>query len=59
MVHQHLRAAGQHIYKRFADEPEKINIPAWAPAVALADFIIFLPVILLVREPAIAPTKHL
>lgn len=51
MVHQHLRAAGQHIYRRFADEPEKFTLPKWAPAVILADAVLFLPLFLVVRNP--------
>jgi len=58
MVHQHLRAAGQHIYRRFADEPEKFTLPKWAPAVLLADLVIFLPLLLVVREPPATPAKH-
>jgi len=58
MVHQHLAAAGQHIYKRFADEPEKYKLPSWTPAVALADLIVFLPLLALVGYTlgAIFPT---
>lgn len=58
MVHQHLRAAGQHIYKRFADEPEKYKLPSWTPAVALADLLVFLPILVLVGYTlgAIFPT---
>lgn len=48
MVYQHFHAAGQHLYKRFADEPEKINLPSWAPLVALVDLAIFLPILLVI-----------
>ncbi|KAK1836490.1 hypothetical protein QBC39DRAFT_338214 [Podospora conica] len=49
MVHQALAAAGQHIYRRFAeDEPERYNLPRWAPAVFVADFVIFLPIFVLI-----------
>lgn len=51
MVHQPLRAAGQHIYRRFADDPEKFTLPRWAPAVILADAVLFLPLFLVVRNP--------